>query len=294
MSNLIIPCLWFDNQAEDAAKFYTSVFKAGKIETIVRYPENGMMPANSVMTVKFRIAGQDIVALNGGPYYKFTPATSFFVGCETVAEFDELWDQLSENGSVLMEPESMPPFFEKFGWLQDRYGLSWQLGICGIPQYITPYLLFVGDQCGRAEEAINFYRSIFEISSLESIMYYGKNQSETEGIVQHASFSLNGQHFMASESGWNHAFTFTEAFSFYVYCSTQAEIDRYWEALLTGGEKSQCGWLKDKFGVSWQIVPDSLEKMMSDKDPEKAKRVTEAMMQMTKLDIDTLQKAFEK
>ncbi len=289
----ITPCLWFDLQAEEAATFYTSVFDNGKIETVVRYPENGMMPGGTVMTVKFCLAGQDFIALNGGPYYRFTPATSFFVGCESIKEFDKLWKKLSKGGSVLMEPEAMLPYFEKFGWIQDKYGLSWQLGTCGIPQYITPYLMFVGKQCGRAEEAIGFYRSVFEISNVESMVRHGKTENEIEGSVLHASFSLNGQAFMAADSGWKHAFTFTEAVSFYVYCQTQAEIDRYWEMLSAdGGELSQCGWLKDKFGISWQIVPADLEKMMSDKNIEKVKRVTEALLKMTKLDMSILQKAY--
>ncbi len=293
MESTITPCLWFDSQAEEATKFYTSVFKNGKIETIVPYPEGGMAPAGSVMTVKFQLAGQSFIGLNGGPYFKFTPAISFFVGCENVKEFDELWEKLSEGGSTLMEPEAMPPFFEKFGWLQDKYGLSWQLGICGIPQYISPFLMFVGKQCGRAEEAINFYRSIFDSSSVESIVRHTKTPNEIEGSVLHASFTLNGQPFMASDSGWDHKFGFTEAVSFYVYCQTQAEIDKYWEALSAGGEKSQCGWLKDRFGISWQIVPASLEEMMSNSNPEKAKRVTEALLKMKKIDMDALQKAFE-
>ncbi len=291
--NNIVPCLWFDHQAEEAVKFYTSVFHNGEIENTAHYPEGGMMPSGSVMTIKFRLSGQDFVALNGGPYFKFTPAISFFVGCENIKEFDRLWEKLSEKGSILMEPDALPPFFEKFGWLQDQYGLSWQLGVCGIPQYITPFFLFVGKQCGRAEEAIDFYRSIFETSSLDSIVRYGKVEKEIEGSVQHASFSLNGQPFMASDSAWEHPFTFTEAVSFYVYCQTQDEIDRYWDALSAGGEKNRCGWLKDKFGISWQIVPGNLEKMMTDKNPEKAKRVSEALMKMTKLEISVLQKAFE-
>jgi predicted 3-demethylubiquinone-9 3-methyltransferase (glyoxalase superfamily) len=291
MTTPIIPCLWFDNRGEEAVKLYTSLFRDGKVGTVARYPEGGMMPEDSVMTVKFSIAGQEIIALNGGPYFKFTPATSLFAGCESVAEFDRLWDQLAVDGSILMEPEQLPPFFEKFGWLQDRYGLSWQFGVCGIPQYITPFLLFVGKHYGQAEEAINFYRSVFDTSSLDSIVYYGKDQHDTEGMVQHASFSLNGLNFMASESGWDHQFDFTEAFSFCVYCATQAEIDHYWDTLSEGGEQSRCGWLKDRYGVWWQIVPYNLEKLMTGGDAYQAKRVNEALMQMTKPDMDILQKA---
>ncbi len=292
-NNHLTPCLWFDGQAEEAANFYASVFKNGKVENVVLYPEGGMMPAGMVMTAMFRLAGLNFIALNGGPEFSFTPAVSFFTGCESEQEFDELWEKLVDGGSVLMEPEAMQPYFEKFGWLQDKYGLSWQLGTCGVPQYIVPYFLFVGEQHGRAEEAINFYRSIFPDSDVESIMHYEQTECETEGTVQHASFTLGGLAFMAGDSGWDHHFTFNEAVSFYVNCKTQAEIDRYWEALSEGGEKGPCGWLKDKFGISWQIVPADLVKMLTDKNPEKVKRLTTALWKMDKLDMAALQEAFE-
>lgn len=287
------PCLWFDQQAEEAVNFYTSVFKKGEIGAISRNINDDIIPKDSVLTISFSLSGQEFIALNGGPLFNFTPAISFFVGCENTEELDRLWEKLSEDGSVLMEAAPLPPFFEKFGWLQDKYGLSWQLGTCGIPQYISPYLLFVGKQCGRAEEAIQFYGSIFNTSKTGSIVRHEKSEYDIEGSIQFGSFSLNEQEFMIADSGWEHAFSFTEAISFCIYCQTQTEIDHYWEALSDGGEKSQCGWLKDKFGISWQVIPSCLEKMMTDENPEKVKRISEALFKMTKLDIELLQKAYD-
>ncbi len=243
------------------------------------------------MTVEFQLAGQKFIALNGGPEYHFTPAISFFVSCDTGAEIDTLWEHLSDGGEILM-PLDRYPFSEKFGWLNDKYGVSWQLILGGPAQKITPFLMFVGEQNGKAEEAIEFYRSLFDNSSLIHVERYDENQPGTEGTVSHASFSLAGQGFMAMDSNLEHDFTFTEAISFFVDCETQAEVDALWEKFTAGGEEGPCGWLKDRFGVSWQIIPKALMEMLSDEDPEKAERVTQAMLQMKKIDVEGLRKAY--
>jgi predicted 3-demethylubiquinone-9 3-methyltransferase (glyoxalase superfamily) len=143
----------------------------------------------------------------------------------------------------------------------------------------------------QAEEAVNFYTSIFKNSKIGSIVRYGKESSGPEGAVMTVEFELEGQQFVALNGG--PVFTFTPAISFYVHCETQQEVDYYWGSLSEGGEKGQCGWLEDKYGISWQVVPEILGKLMADVDPEKARRVTEAMLQMTKLDIAALQRAYE-
>jgi len=152
-------------------------------------------------------------------------------------------------------------------------------------QRINPFLWF-NDQ---AEEAMNFYTSIFKNSKVLSVSRYGEAGPGPAGKVMVASFELEGQKFMALNGGPQ--FTFTEAISFLVNCETQEEVDHLWEKLLEGGQPSRCGWLKDKFGVSWQIIPTILGKLMSDPDPEKSKRVMQAMLQMVKLDIEGLQRA---
>lgn len=154
-------------------------------------------------------------------------------------------------------------------------------------QKITPFLWFDT----QAEEAAKFYTSIFPNSKINETSRYKENTPGQAGSVMTVSFSLDGQEFTALNGG--PVFKFTEAVSFYIHCRDQAEVDHYWEKLSAGGEKSQCGWLKDKFGVSWQVVPDILVKLMSDPDPVKAGRVTQAMLKMTKLDIAELQKAYD-
>ncbi len=152
-------------------------------------------------------------------------------------------------------------------------------------QGITPFLWF-NDQ---AEEAAKFYTSIFKNSSIGRISRYGEAGPGPKGSVMIANFSLNGQEFIALNGGPQ--FTFTPAISFVVNCESQEEVDHYWEKLSAGGRTDRCGWLTDKFGVSWQIVPTALSKLMSGSDPEKAKRVMQALLQMDKLDIQRLEEA---
>ncbi|RPH37974.1 VOC family protein [bacterium] len=287
----ITPFLWFIDNAEEAMKFYTSAFKNSRIRGISSYEDAGPGQKGTVMTGTFELAGQNFMALNGGPHFKFSPAISFFVSCQTEQEVDELWKKLSEGGMVFMELDRYP-FSEKFGWVADKFGLSWQVSLEGSEQKIFPFLMFVGKQHGKAEEAIKLYISIFKDSQVIKMERWGKGDQEPEGTVKHATFSLEGKEFMAMESGLDHPFTFSPATSFFVSCETQEEVDYFWESLSAGGEKQQCGWLQDKYGVSWQIVPKVLEEMLQDKDTEKSKRVMKAMLQMKKLDIKQLEEAF--
>ena len=154
-------------------------------------------------------------------------------------------------------------------------------------QKITPFLWFDG----KAEEAMNFYVSVFKNSKAGTVTRYGEAGPGPEGTVMIATFQLEGQDFVAINGGPQ--FTFTPAISFFVDCKTQEEVDDLWEKLSEGGEKSRCGWLKDKFGLSWQIVPSILPELMRDKDPEKSKRVMKAMLQMDKIDIKALKEAYD-
>lgn len=154
-------------------------------------------------------------------------------------------------------------------------------------QKITPFLWF--DH--HAEEAVNLYVSIFKNSRIVNISRWGDGGPGPKGAVMSVTFELNGQEFMALNGG--PTFTFSPAISFFVKCETQQEVDEYWEKLSAGGKKERCGWLKDKFGVSWQIIPNALGKYLQDKDAAKSKRVMQAMMQMDKIDIQGLQRAYE-
>jgi predicted 3-demethylubiquinone-9 3-methyltransferase (glyoxalase superfamily) len=154
-------------------------------------------------------------------------------------------------------------------------------------QKITPFLWFDN----QAEEAANFYVSIFKNSKIGTIARYGEAGPGPKGTVMIVQFHLDGQEFTALNGG--PMFKFNESISFVVNCETQDEVDSYWEKLLQGGKESQCGWLKDRFGLSWQIVPTEFIKMMQDKDPRKTERLMKAMLQMVKLDIATLKRAYD-
>lgn len=293
----ITPVLWFDDQGEEAARFYTSVFRDSEMGEVTRYLEAGHdvhgRDAGTVMTAGFRLKGHEFTALNGGPHFSITPAISFFVSCDTAEEVDELWSALSDGGTALM-PLDAYPFSPKYGWIQDRYGVSWQLMLAEgeVRQAIFPSLLFAGDVCGKAEEAIGFYTSVFDDSEPLAIHRYGPgHERDAEDSVMYADFTLEGQLFAAMDSAQDHAFTFNEAVSLMVRCENQEEVDRYWERLSAVPGAEQCGWVKDRYGVSWQIVPNALFELLSDPDRERAGRVTEAMLRMKKLDIAGLREA---
>jgi len=293
----ITPFLWINNQAEAAVDFYVSLFRNSKAGEVTRYNEESAKasgrPEGSVMTVSFQLEGQDFVALNGNDEFPFTPAVSFFVSCETPEEIDGLWGKLTDGGSVLMALDKYP-FSEKYGWVQDKFGVSWQLILSDRKQKIAPCLLFVGEQAGKAEEAMKLYTSVFPNSSIVSLERYGADEGPDAGRVKYAVFSLNGQEFIAMDSGMKeHAFTFTMAISFMVNCDNQAEVDRFWEKLTANGEEIECGWLTDPYGVAWQITPIVMFELLHDPAPEKARRAMKAMMQMKKLDIETLKLAAE-
>lgn len=287
--------LWFDSEAEEAARFYCSVFPDSKMGFISYYGKEGFeihgQPEGKVMSVNFNLAGMEFQAINGGPLFKINPSISYFVVCETEKETDNLWSALLKGGSVLM-PLQKYDWSEKYGWVQDQYGLSWQISlgkISEVGQKITPSFLFVGDQYGRAEEAINFYTSIFPNSSIRGAV------KGADGKVMHGQFQLNGKQFMIMESNDKHDFDFNEGVSIIVNCSNQKEIDHYWEKLTSdGGNEVECGWLKDKFGVSWQVTPIQLEEMLKSPDKKKTERVTKAFLHMKKFNLAKLEEEFSK
>ncbi|HET8854718.1 MAG TPA: VOC family protein [Salinimicrobium sp.] len=298
----IVPNLWFDKEAKEAAEFYTSVFQNSDIGTEVKYGNAGQeihgQKPGSTMTVDFEIENFRFLGLNGGPIFKFNPSISFFVLCETDDEIENLWKKLSEKGEILM-PLDAYEWSPKYGWLQDKFGLNWQLMGREKKKYdqkIFPLLFFTGERQGKAEEAIKFYTSVFKNSEITGILHYGEENDFARNGVKHAEFRLEDQVFMAMDSGMENNYPFNEAISFIVKCRDQQEIDFYWEKLTEGGDpKAQiCGWLKDKFGVSWQIVPEGMERMLNYADKEKAQRAMEAVLKMKKFDMNLLKRAVEK
>lgn len=294
----IIPNLWFDNEAESAAQFYASVFPGAKVGKTTYYTDAGKEfhghNAGDVMTVEFSINDFTFVGINGGPIFKITPAISFFVHLKTTDEVDELWDKLSDQATTLMTLDSYP-FSKRYGWLTDKFGVSWQIMLteAEVANPITLSLMFTGPMCGKAEEALQFYTSVFPDSKIVNTMHYGANQSpDKEGALAYGESTLLGQRIAAMDSARNHDFSFTAGVSLMVECDTQKEIDTYWKALSAAPEAEQCGWLQDKYGVSWQIVPKVMNKMLAEATPEQLERVTAAYMQMKKFDIATLERVY--
>jgi predicted 3-demethylubiquinone-9 3-methyltransferase (glyoxalase superfamily) len=291
----ITSCLWFVSKTEEAVNFYTSLFTNSKIGKVARYDEASSkasgQPAGSVLTIEFEIEGYKFLALNGGPAFKFNPSISFFVVSKDESELDSLWKKFSDGGKVLMELDKYD-WSKKYGWIEDKFGLSWQLILAeeDIKQKIFPSLLFVDKAFGKAEEAIKFYTSVFKNSKLESVYKFPDN----DNAVMYGDFSIEGNLFAAMDGPGQHGFQFNEAISFVVDCENQEEVDYYWNRLTAdGGAESMCGWLKDKFGVSWQIVPKILVDYLYDKDTVKAQRVMMAMLQMKKIDVAELEKAYK-
>lgn len=287
----IVPHLWYNTEAKEATAFYTSLFPNSKISNITTISGT---PSGDCDIVSFALAGQEFMAISAGPFFKLNPSISLFTVFESEAEITEAWNKLIEDGKALM-PFQEYPWAKKYGWLQDKFGLSWQLSWSEnheMNQRITPMLMFTGSVAGKTKEAIDTYSSIFHNSKTELLVPYEKGDGDAEGFIKHSRFTLAGQNFMAMDSSLKHEFGFNEAFSLIVNCETQEEIDTYWEQLSTVPEAEQCGWLKDKYGVSWQIVPTRMNEMMASGNTEAIARVTQAFLPMKKFDIAKLEEAF--
>ncbi|SDC01641.1 Glyoxalase superfamily enzyme, possibly 3-demethylubiquinone-9 3-methyltransferase [Raineyella antarctica] len=290
----IVPNLWFDHNAEEAVSFYTSVFPDARIVGTMNYPTE--VPdfqkdlAGQPVTINFELLGFRFIAINAGPEFSFTPAISFFVGFSTADDpqarehLQELWAALADGGEVLM-PLSDYPFSPHYGWVQDKYGVSWQL-ILGNAEGdrrppIVPCLMFGHTAQNRAREALEYYASVFPDSHIGQLVPYPEATEAAEaGSVMFGDVDLAGVWIAAMDSGVPQPSTFSEAVSFAVVCEDQAEIDRYWEQLSKVPEAEQCGWCKDQFGVSWQVVPSN--------EPELLARpgAWDHLMEMKKLVID--------
>ena len=279
MNNNIFPCLWFDGNAKEAADFYCTVFGNSKIT------------ADTPMVVQFEIEGKKLMGLNGGPMFKINPSISLFVTCETNEEIERIYNKLFEGGSAMMALDKYP-WSEKYAWVADKFGMTWQLTLGNLPdnaQKIIASFLFTGQQYGKAQEAMKHYTSIFPNSAIYHLEMYKAGEAQAEGNLKFGHFALDGEMFAAMDGPGDHNFKFNEGVSLMAECETQEDIDNYWAKLTEGGEESRCGWLKDKFGVSWQIVPKVLGSLL--KEPAKAQRVMAEVMKMKKLDLQILTNA---
>lgn len=280
MNRSIYPCLWFDGNAAEAAEFYLDTFGKGAVS------------AHNPIVTMITLSGEPFMLLNGGPQFRPNPAISFYVVCESREELDKSWEKLTATGTVLM-PVDKYPWSERYGWVQDRYGVSWQLALGNMEelgQKFSPFLLFCGACEGRAEEAITHYTNIFPDSVSIDMLRHEAGSGEIPGHVKKAQFRINEFVMMAMDSALAHNFGFTEGISLVVHCKTQEEIDFYWEKLIgNSGSESMCGWLKDPFGISWQVVYEGLGALLG--DSEKATRVAQRLLTMKKLIISELEQA---
>lgn len=285
MNNDIFPCLWYDGDAKPSADFYCEVF-------------GGKITVDSPVVINIELFGQRLMLLNGGPQFEKNASVSFMVLCETEEEVDKYWKPLSEGGMVLMELGEYP-WSKKYGWVRDKFGVTWQvyLGMQG-DQKIIPTLMYIHENNGKAMEAMELYTGIFPNSKIESVLKYGEGVgNETHEVpenVQHAAFTLDNYTFFCMDNSYDHKFDFNEGISMVVMTDSQEETDHLWNSLTAdGGQQSMCGWLKDKFGLSWQIVPKRLLELMNDfNNPQKAQNVVEAMLQMKKIVIADLESAY--
>ena len=294
---ILAPCLWLNGRAEEAAAFYVETFGDGRLLADARFPRSVDNPAGrppgSVMSVDFEVLGQRFTALNGGPQFVVNPSISFFVRVDSPAEVERLFAALSSGGETLM-PLGAYPWSACFGWAADRFGVSWQvMATAGQSEpAIAPALMFFGEQFGTATAAMERLCGVFPNSHVVEVERFAADE-EGAGAVKHARFVLSGHGFAVMDSPLDHGFGFNEAVSLQVLCKGQAEVDRYWAELSQGGEPGQCGWLKDRFGVSWQVVPERwLQWLGSDADDAARERVFEAMLEMSKLDVGALERAF--
>ncbi|OJF92416.1 VOC family protein [Alkalibacterium sp. 20] len=285
----ITPYLWFDTEAEEAADFYISLFDNSKITGIYVLEDT---PSGIATTVNFELAGQPFSAISAGPYFKLNLSLSIMVQCSTKDEADKLWNALLDGGNELMALGEHS-FGKSYGWLEDRYGLSWQILLVDHPisQKLIPQFLFSNAVNGKAEEALRYYTEVFPESSIEDLHHYKSGDIENpRAKVLFSEFYLAGTQFNAIDDAFESDFTFNEAFSLEILCDDQKEIDYYWEKLSAVPEADLCGWVKDKFGVSWQIVPASMDELFTTGSREQINRVTKALLKMKKINIEELEK----
>ncbi len=295
----IVPHLWFDTQAKEAAAFYVSIFPDSKIVSSITLHNT---PSGDCDMLAFHLSGQDFMAISGGPAFKINPSISFILNFDSSQDdhadqhLQDMWNKLSDGGDTLM-PLQAYPFSKQYGWVQDKYGVSWQLMLTdpvGEPRpFITPSLLFAGDNTNKCEDAVKFYLSVFKESKQGTLAHYSDDTGPAKkGSVMFSDFKLEDQWFSAMDSGVPQPFMFNEAVSLLITCKDQDEIDYYWDKLSTVPEAEQCGWLKDKFGVSWQVASDALDRMLSEGTPEQVDRVTQAFLKMKKINIAELEKVY--
>lgn len=272
------PCIWMNNNARQAVDFYTQIF------------ENSSIVQENHLVIQFELEGVSFIALKGGDSFTPNPSISFFVWVDQIEEVDRVANSLSNGGAFLM-PLDKYNWSERYGWVQDRFGVSWQVIYGSSPngQKIAPTFMFSNFQQGKAAEAIEFYTDLFPASKIMEMKYYPDHIANIRGQLMYAVFELNGNLFVGMDSEGPQPFNFNNGVSIVIECADQDEIDHYWTAFANDGNELMCGWIVDKYGVSWQIIPAELKYLMN--TPQKAAKVTASFLKMNKLDLAILREA---
>jgi predicted 3-demethylubiquinone-9 3-methyltransferase (glyoxalase superfamily) len=296
----ITPHLWFDSQAKEAAELYSDTFPDSRVTNITTLSDT---PTGDCDVVSFTVWGHPFMAISAGPLFEINPSISFIVNFDPASvpdaagALDRVWAKLTDGGKELM-PLGEYPFSKRYAWVADRYGVSWQL-LLSDPDGedrppIVPSLMFTGEVCGKAGEARDAYIAAFgDAERGQSVPYPEGSEPDQPGSTMFSDLRLADTWLAAMDSAYDHGFGFNEAVSLMISCADQAEIDHYWEQLSAVPEAEQCGWLKDRFGVSWQVVPTAMEEMMSQGSKEQIDRLTQAFLPMKKLDLAALRAAYE-
>lgn len=275
MSVMIVPNLWMKRSAEDAAHFYAEAFEA-VVRRRTFYPNVDLPPfqqefAGQTLTIELDILGCPFVLINAGDEFTPSVANSFFINFDPLYDrsarenLDRTWEKLTDGGKILMDLGEYP-FSPHYGWVEDRFGYSWQLMLTnpGGEQRppVIPCLLFGGNQQNQAASALEYYGKVFSPSHVGGLYTYPEeNGSVTSGAVMFSDIELAGNWFVLMDAAAGEA-EFSEAVSYEIRVGTQDDIDYFWERLSAVPEAAVCGWVKDQFNVSWQIVPDSIEDLM--------------------------------
>ena len=286
MTAPLMPAFWCNGTLAEQTRAYAGLFPGALIDG-----RPAAVWGPGAMAALLTLDGCDVQLIDGGPMYAPTPALSLFVQRQTEAGVRALWDGLADGGTVLM-PLDAWPWARLFGWVQDRWGVTWPVNLGPLHEVgraITPYLTFTGPAAGKARAALDLYARALPGLTVDGIHDHDGSGPDPAGTVMHAQIRLRGGTMMLSDSAHPHAWGFTPGTSLSVLCDTQDQVDRLWDLLSSeGGQPARCGWLTDPFGVSWQIVPRLLHDTMLTGTADQKARLVAAFLPMGKLDIATL------
>lgn len=290
----IIPHLWFDKEALEAVQLYTSLFPDSHMDWIHDLTDT---PSGDAVLVQFQLANLTLAAISAGPYFKLNESTSLMVHFQNKDELNRIFEALSEAGRVLM-PLGEYPFNSHYVWFEDRFGLSWQffyspensravqLEIC---------LLFSQKQVGQARSFLEKAQALFLNSQIGTVNHYQENEKqEAKALINYGELLLNQQRLVVMDHGFGGENSFNEAFSLMVYTDSQEETQRLYQQLSHVPESEQCGWVKDEFGISWQIVPRPLMEAYENLPKDRMKQVNDAILTMKRLNYDEITELVKK